>query len=125
MPFIESPPRVGFFFMCPNSIRSGLVSLCTIFHNMYIYVFSMYIYKLSDNYPNCQLYTFAGESRKIYPAKSKESRWDFSRKVESLSESRNRKLQDFFQKSLESRIGNSRKSRWIVEKSKVAKIFTR
>jgi len=60
----------------------------------------MYIYVLSDNYPNYQLFTFAGESRKIYPAKSEESRWNFSQKVESLSESRNRKSQDFTQKSL-------------------------
>nr|DAO60924.1 MAG TPA: hypothetical protein [Herelleviridae sp.] len=51
--------------MCPNSIRSGLVSLCTIFHNMYIYVFSMYIYKLSDNYLNCQLYTSSPRNRKF------------------------------------------------------------
>ena len=59
----------------------------------------MYIYKLSDNYLNCQLYTFVGESRKFYPAKSKESHWSFSQKVESLSESRNRKSLEFFQKS--------------------------
>nr|DAR87866.1 MAG TPA: hypothetical protein [Caudoviricetes sp.] len=31
--------------MCPHSIRSGLVSMCIIFHNMYIYaLFCIFIH---------------------------------------------------------------------------------
>nr|DAU09840.1 MAG TPA: hypothetical protein [Caudoviricetes sp.] len=33
------------FFLCPHSIRSGLVSICIFFHNMYIYaLFCIFIY---------------------------------------------------------------------------------
>lgn len=77
---------------CSPMISGGMYTRLYIMHN---YAFYMYIYVLSDNYSNCQLFTFAGESRKIYPTKSEESRWDFSQKVESLSESRNRKSQNF------------------------------
>ena len=115
-PALENiPPRI--LYGLPATVRP-IPPISHLRASSYNYSFSMYIYVLSDNYLNCQLYTSSPGNRKFTRVNSN----NFSTRQWNL----------FPEKSLESRKQKSGKSdreqsqsRWKVEKSKVAKIFTR